>query len=164
MSISEKKILSFPSNTKHLPLIEPFLAEVLAPFEMDATRYHNTMIALTEAVNNAIIHGNKRDESKVVILTAFVEVPDADEPSTAAQDNHRSIQASSAASNATLTIILDDFGSGFNPEALPDPLAPENLLRSGGRGVFLMRSLMDSAEFTRTESGTRTTLRIRLQE
>jgi serine/threonine-protein kinase RsbW len=120
-------------------LVEPFLAEVLQNAAMDATRYHNTIIALTEAVNNAIVHGNKRDESKLVTLTAIVE-------------------------NGILTLLLEDKGGGFNPDVLPDPLAPENLLRDGGRGVFLMRSLMDSAEFTTIEGGTRVTLITRLRE
>jgi serine/threonine-protein kinase RsbW len=63
-----------------------------------------------------------------------------------------------------LLLTIDDFGSGFNPDTLPDPLAQENLLRDGGRGVFLMRSLCDFADFITTETGCRTTLRTRLRE
>jgi serine/threonine-protein kinase RsbW len=106
---------------------------------MDETRYHNAIIALTEGVNNAIVHGNKRDESKSVIITGQVA------------DN-------------ILILTIEDNGSGFNPDTLPDPLAPENLLRDGGRGVFLMRSLCDSAEFVNIGTGCRTTLTTRLWE
>jgi len=130
-------VLQIQSNTKNVRELEPFLAEVVKDVGMDATRYHNTIIALTEGVNNAIIHGNKRDESKMVTVTAAIE-------------------------DGVLVITLEDYGDGFNPDTLPDPLAPENLLKDGGRGVFLMRTLMDSAEFFRVEGGSRTVLRTRL--
>ncbi|MCS6808736.1 MAG: ATP-binding protein [Bacteroidota bacterium] len=133
------KTLILQSNTKNLRYIEPFLTELVAGVDIDETRYHNAIIALTEGVNNAIVHGNKRDESKSVTITGEVR-------------------------DGMILLTIDDFGEGFDPNALPDPLAPENLLRDGGRGVFLMRSLCDVAEFTTTETGCRTILRIRLKE
>jgi serine/threonine-protein kinase RsbW len=133
------KTLIVQSNTKNLRYIEPFLTEVVQEFGMNETRYHNAIIALTEGVNNAIVHGNKRDESKSVIITGQVA------------DN-------------ILILTIEDNGSGFNPDTLPDPLAPENLLRDGGRGVFLMRSLCDSAEFVNIDTGCRTILTTRLWE
>jgi serine/threonine-protein kinase RsbW len=136
---SRTHVLSFASSTSNMRLVEPFIGEVLRETVMDATRYHNMMIALTEAVNNAIVHGNRRDESKTVTLTATLD-------------------------DTRIKLVLDDAGSGFNPDGLPDPLAPENLLRDGGRGVFLMRSLMDSAEFTTHEYGSRVKLVTRLRD
>ena len=133
------KTLIVQSNTKNLRYVEPFLTEVVSSFGMDETRYHNAIIALTESVNNAITHGNKRDESKSVTITGQVE-------------------------DGVLTLTIDDMGGGFDPDVLPDPLAPENLLRDGGRGVFLMRTLCDHAEFTNTPTGCRTTLVVRLRE
>jgi serine/threonine-protein kinase RsbW len=133
------KTLILQSNTKNLRYVEPFLTEIIAGHEMDDARYHNAIIALTEGVNNAIVHGNKRDEAKSVTITGEVQ-------------------------SGLLMLTIDDNGSGFNPNTLPDPLAPENLLRDGGRGVFLMRSLCDFADFTNTESGCRTTLHVRLRE
>jgi serine/threonine-protein kinase RsbW len=133
------KTLIIQSNTKNLRYVEPFLAELVAGQGMDDMRYHNAIIALTEGVNNAIVHGNKRDEMKSVTITGEVR-------------------------QGELLLTIDDFGSGFNPDTLPDPLAQENLLRDGGRGVFLMRSLCDFADFTTTETGCRTTLRTRLRE
>lgn len=133
------KTLILQSNTKNLRYVEPFLTELVAGHQMDEARYHNAIIALTEGVNNAIVHGNKRDETKSVTITGEIQ-------------------------NAMLLLTIDDNGSGFNPDTLPDPLAPENLLRDGGRGVFLMRSLCDAADFINTETGCRTTLHIRLRE
>ncbi|TAE30401.1 MAG: ATP-binding protein [Candidatus Kapaibacterium sp.] len=137
------KTLILQSNTKNLRYVEPFLTEIVHGRNIDETRYHNVVIALTEGVNNAIVHGNKRDETKSVTITGEVigETPDE-----------------------TLVVTIEDSGGGFNPDTLPDPLAPENLLRDGGRGVFLMRSLCDVAEFDNTETGCRTTLKTRLQE
>jgi serine/threonine-protein kinase RsbW len=135
------KTLILQSNTKNLRYVEPFLTELVQGRNMDETRYHNVIIALTEGVNNAIVHGNKRDESKSVTITGEIAITNADE---------------------TLILTIEDNGAGFNPDTLPDPLAPENLLRDGGRGVFLMRSLCDSAEFVNTGTGCRTTLITRL--
>jgi serine/threonine-protein kinase RsbW len=141
------KTLILQSNTKNLRYVEPFLTELVAGRNMDETRYHNVIIALTEGVNNAIVHGNKRDESKSVTITGEISVAETD-----------------TTPHETLTLTIDDFGSGFNPDTLPDPLAPENLLRDGGRGVFLMRSLCDSAEFVNTATGCRTILITRLRD
>lgn len=132
------KTLILQSNTKNLRYVEPFLTELVKDHNMDETRYHNAIIALTEGVNNAIVHGNKRDETKSVTIMGEIL-------------------------NDSLSLIIEDNGEGFNPDALPDPLAPENLLRDGGRGVFLMRSLCDAAYFTTTETGCRITLHIRLR-
>lgn len=80
------------------------------------------LVAITEAVNNAIIHGNGLDPEKPVTI---------DVTATA----HRA------------TIIIRDAGQGFNPNNVPDPRLPENLMREGGRGVFLIRHLADDVEF-----------------
>lgn len=133
------QVLQIESSTKNLRLVEPFLHEFVQQIGMETTRYHNAVIALTEGVNNAIVHGNKRDESKIVTITAIIE-------------------------NEILILSIDDAGEGFNPDTLPDPLAPENILRDCGRGVFLMRSLMDSAEFFSIDGGSRTLLRTKLRD
>lgn len=138
------KTLILQSNTKNLRYVEPFLTELVQGRNMDEARYHNAIIALTEGVNNAIVHGNKRDESKSVTITGELINMDSE-------------------TDETLILTIEDNGVGFNPDTLPDPLAPENLLRDGGRGVFLMRSLCDFAEFTNTATGCRTTLITRLR-
>jgi len=82
-----------------------------------------------EAAANAVIHGNRYDPEKRV--TATFEISDS-----------------------ALTIKLADQGDGLDPDTIPDPLAPENLLRSSGRGVFLMRTFMDEVHFRRLAPGT----------
>jgi serine/threonine-protein kinase RsbW len=90
------------------------------------------MMAFHEAVTNAIIHGNKLDPSKVVDIKAWFE-------------EHQ------------LVLQVTDQGEGFNPDALPDPLDENNLLKSGGRGVFLIRQFSDEVSFN--DSGNIVTIR-----
>jgi serine/threonine-protein kinase RsbW len=86
-----------------------------------------------EAAVNAVLHGNKQDPDKRV--TAGFEVTDED-----------------------LKIQISDEGPGLDPATLPDPLAPENILKPSGRGVFLMRAIMDEVEFRRLAPGTEITM------
>ena len=91
-------------------------------FGLDPELYPNILISLTEAVNNAIQHGNRNDISKVVCVK-------------------------SEKMQEVLCCEISDEGSGFDPSALPDPTAPENIEKPGGRGVFLMRQLSDRVFF-----------------
>ncbi len=86
-------------------------------------------MAVREAAVNAVLHGNAYDPDKKVTL-AF-EQDDKD-----------------------LTIVVRDQGKGVDVDSIPDPLAPENLLKQSGRGIFLMRSLMDEVRISPSETGT----------
>ena len=85
-------------------------------------------MAVREAVTNAVLHGNRGDESKTV------EVGFADTPSA-------------------LVITVRDRGTGFDPAAVPDPTAEQNLLKSSGRGILFMRSFMDEVAWERHPGG-----------
>jgi serine/threonine-protein kinase RsbW len=102
----------------------------LVGFDDDTLHWIN--IALRESVANAMKHGNKGDESKRVAVE-FLAAP-AEHPSE-------------------LTIVVRDQGEGFDPEQVADPLAPENLLKSSGRGIFLIRSFMDEVSLHRAPGG-----------
>jgi serine/threonine-protein kinase RsbW len=82
-----------------------------------------------EAVINAILHGNKQDPAKQV-------------------------QVSFELNDESLRIEIADEGPGLDPDTVPDPLAPENILRSSGRGIFLMRAIMDEVHFHQLDPGT----------
>lgn len=125
---SQPYVLVLESNPKQVVKVETFLEKINKIIHLDETKYNKLLVATTEAVNNGIIHGNKRDASKNVTLTC--EIVDA-----------------------KLIVRIHDEGSGVDPATIPDPLAEENLLRENGRGVFLMRSLMDSVEFEHNETG-----------
>ncbi len=95
-------------------------------------RFHVTM-AVREAAVNAVLHGNEYDST-------------------------REIAVGLENTGKSLVFTIADEGRGFNPETLPDPLAPENLLRGTGRGIFLIRSLMDEVHFRQLHPGTELTL------
>ena len=95
---------------------------------LDDDALHWVSVAVRESVVNAIKHGNRHDESKRVMVE-FTPVP-ADRPEE-------------------LVIRVEDEGDGFDPEEVADPLAPENILKSSGRGIFLIRSFMDEVDVRR---------------
>jgi serine/threonine-protein kinase RsbW len=95
-------------------------------------RFHVTM-AVREAAVNAVLHGNDYDPDK-------------------------KISASFENNGKSLVITVADEGKGLDPDSIPDPLAPENLLRGTGRGIFLIRSLMDEVHFRQLHPGTELTL------
>ena len=92
--------------------------------------FRSVEMAVREAVTNAIVHGNQEDEAKAVEVTLNC-LEDA------------------------LQIEVKDQGEGFDPTSVPDPTDPENILKTSGRGIFLMRSFMDEAQWLmRPEGGT----------
>jgi len=99
---------------------------------LDEDARHWVGVAVRECVINAIKHGNQNDASKRV----FVE-----------------FTPGAALDLPELTISVRDQGHGFDPDSVADPLAPENLLKSSGRGIFLMRSFMDDVQLTRAPEG-----------
>jgi serine/threonine-protein kinase RsbW len=90
-------------------------------------------IAVREATINAILHGNQYDPAKRVTVS-FESTPES------------------------LTIAVRDEGPGLDPATIPDPLAPENFLKSSGRGIFLIRAFMDEVGFPGVPSGTEITM------
>jgi len=90
-------------------------------------------MAVREAAVNAVLHGNEYDPDK-------------------------KIDVSLENTGSDLVISISDEGNGLDPDHLPDPLAPENLLRGTGRGIFLIRSFMDEVHFRQLNPGTELTL------
>ncbi len=112
--------IQIPSISENIRIVESFIDNVKEKFNVDDDLYGNIMVAITESVNNAMKHGNKLDKTKNVILSAT-----CDENS----------------------LIIRVEGEGFDYDNLPDPTAPENLDKVGGRGVFLMKHLSDEVRF-----------------
>ncbi len=114
--------IQVPSITENIRMIESFIDNAKERFQLDDDIYGNIMIAVTEAVNNAIKHGNANDKSKNVFLSLSLD-------------------------ESMIRFVIRDEGSGFNYENLPDPTAPENIEKLGGRGIFLMKHLSDEVDF-----------------
>jgi serine/threonine-protein kinase RsbW len=117
------------SDPKEIAKVEPFLQKINKATRMDDGTFYRLLVAGTEAINNGILHGNKSDPSKSVFATCTVD-------------------------SRSLVLRVTDQGRGFKPEEVPDPLEEKNLLKTSGRGIFLMRSLMDKVAFKVTTEGT----------
>lgn len=114
--------IDIPSLPENIRIIESFIDNAKERFRLTDDLYGNIMVAVTESVTNAITHGNRNDKSKNVSLSIQME------------DN-------------TITFTIRDEGPGFDYSQLPDPTAPENLHKPGGRGIFLMKNLCDEVSF-----------------
>ena len=114
--------LRFDSKPENIAVVEKLIDKISADHGIVAEHYGNVLIAMTEGVNNAIVHGNKLDETK-------------------------SVSVSCAIDEKTLVFRITDEGPGFDFDNLPDPTAPENIEKPHGRGVFLMRHLADECAF-----------------
>ncbi len=128
-------------SSKHSAIrdVEQRLKSILDKLHLADSQEHNLLVAASEAVNNAMIHGNKNDPSKKVVID--VDFKDRD-----------------------VTLEIQDEGGGFNPTNLPDPLLPENLLKPSGRGIHIMKSLMDSVNFNFTPKGTKIILKLKVRK
>lgn len=120
MNISLK--LEIKSTYEELERVVDLLNDLQSALEFDDEFYARLMLTVSEAATNAVVHGNELDESKKTILTAVVE-------------------------DSMLIITTTDEGDGFVPEEVPNPLAEENLLKTSGRGVFLMQEYADGVEY-----------------
>jgi serine/threonine-protein kinase RsbW len=113
--------------------VEAEAAKLAADAGLDEDECFHVTMAAREAAVNAVLHGNEYDPAKRI---------------TASFEN----------TGAALVISIADQGKGLDLATLPDPLAPENLLRGSGRGVFLIRAFMDEVHFRQLHPGTELTL------
>jgi serine/threonine-protein kinase RsbW len=129
--------LEIESNPNNLITVEEFVNYFSKELNLDEEKLPGLLLAVTEAVTNAIIHANKCDETKKVTMNVQ-------------KDDHK------------LIITVKDEGKGFDPANVPDPTAPENLLKDSGRGLYLMKIYMDELKYNITPSGTETILILNL--
>ncbi len=120
--------LYVPSDRHSITMVEPFLRSIPELQVLGSGRFHDMHVAVTEAVNNGIIHAHLCNPDKRVHLDIAISAHE-------------------------VIVVVRDFGDGFDPECVPDPRLPENILREGGRGVFLIRNLADVVEFRYADPG-----------
>ena len=124
--------LEFPSHFDMLDFVQLLSDHIGQVGGLDEDSMHWVGVAVRESVINAIKHGNEEDDRKRVIVEFQFEP--ASEPTQ-------------------LVVRVVDQGSGFDPVEVADPLAPDNLLKSSGRGIFFMRSFMDDLSLQRAPEG-----------
>ena len=132
MAVPRSLRLEFTSAFEMLDLVQVVSDHIGRDVGLDDDAVHWVGVAIRESVINAIKHGNQNDSGKRV----FVD-----------------FEAAGGGAAAELKIRVRDQGTGFDPDALPDPLAPENLLKASGRGIFLIRSFMDDVSLQRAPEG-----------
>ncbi len=114
----EEKKFTLSSCPSQIQKLEQFIARLTCDCTLKKAKHPDILVSLTEAVNNAIIHGNNQDKSKLV--------------------NIHYKETSSA-----LTFFISDQGKGFDPREIKDPTKPEYIGECGGRGVYIMQALSD---------------------
>lgn len=119
-----EKNIRIESKLSNLAEVEKAIDEITRDAGINKENYGKILVSVLEAVNNAIIHGNKSDETKYVNISIVLK------------DN-------------VLEIAVEDQGKGFRPDEVPDPTNPENVERTNGRGVFLMKNLADEIQFNK---------------
>ena len=124
--------LEFTSAFEMLDFVQVVSEHMGRSIGLDEDARHWVGVAVRESVINAIKHGNRNDASKLVRVEFLTDVdPDS----------------------GSLTISVRDEGEGFEAEEVADPLAPENMLKSSGRGIFLIRNFMDDVTLRRPPEG-----------
>ncbi|MCB1052380.1 MAG: ATP-binding protein [Acidobacteria bacterium] len=124
--------LRFSTSLGILDIIKSLMGRICEQMEFDEDSSYWIWLATQEALNNAIKHGNKMDKNKFVHLVL-------------------------STLDDEFTISVQDEGEGFDQSSIPDPTAPENLLKTSGRGLFFMRNFMDRVEI-QINQGTKVTL------
>lgn len=124
--MSTKK-LTISSDPNNLIKVEKYLNKLKTEYNICDDRFPDILISITEAVNNAIIHGNKVDVNKKVNIRTRNE-------------------------DTTLYITVSDEGKGFCVEEIADPRCPENIAKCGGRGVMIMQELCDRLQYRKNGS------------
>lgn len=114
--------LTIASKIENLSLVEKVIDDISASYKISSDLYGNILIAIIEAVNNAILHGNKLDPQKNVHFSYLIK-------------------------NNDIIFTIRDEGNGFDYNKVPDPTIAENIEKPHGRGVFLMSKLSDNITF-----------------
>jgi serine/threonine-protein kinase RsbW len=117
------KKIRIESTIENLRVVENAIDEATTLIGISQDNYGKVLVSAMEAVNNAILHGNRSNPQKMV-----------------------DIEISSI--NDQLNITVTDEGSGFRPETVPDPTTPENIEALNGRGIYLMSHLADKIEYS----------------
>ncbi|MBN2595533.1 ATP-binding protein [Labilibaculum sp.] len=117
-----EKLLIFPSELENISRVEKLIDEISSSHNLSSEIYGKISVALIEAVNNAILHGNQLDVTKKVKIEYNID-------------------------DESISFIVWDEGKGFDFSNIPDPTLPENLEKTHGRGIFLMNHLADDIEF-----------------
>lgn len=135
MKEPKTKEMTLSSTYEEIERVNEIARDLQEWADLNEDQFDTVLLTLSEAVTNAILHGNKIDPSKKVQVKAHLD-------------------------DETLSISVKDEGEGFDPNDLPDPLQEENILNEGGRGVFIIEQFAEEVNFS--ENGTKITMTFNL--
>jgi serine/threonine-protein kinase RsbW len=133
--MAEKIVLKIPSEIKHLKRVSSRIMDELAAVKIDEHKLFDIKLCVEEAVRNSIVHGNHCDKGLTVIVSYWID-------------------------GNKLNIEVEDQGKGFDHLHSPDPTANENIMRNSGRGVYLIKRLMDEVKYNDVGNKVRMTKQI----
>ncbi len=128
-----------PSDPDFIPAIDEFILSKINSLNLEENTLNDLSLSVSEAIANAMVHGNKLDPNKDVIVSIII-------------------------SDDELVVSIKDEGEGFDPDSVPDPTMPENIMRDSGRGIHIMRSFIDKIEYNFSSEGTELKLIINLKK
>jgi serine/threonine-protein kinase RsbW len=128
---------SFPSDPDLLPEIEDWIMEIAQEAKLNEDKFNLLALSVAEASSNSIMHGNKGDKNIPVDIEVIFD-------------------------SEQIEITFSDRGSGFVVNEVPDPTAPENILKDNGRGIHIMKSFLDDLRYNFSDKGTDVTLVLKL--
>lgn len=126
-----------PSNPDLLPDIEEYVLSKISDLGLSEEKLDNLALSVGEAASNSIVHGNMCDESKKVKISIEID-------------------------EKMIIIKFKDQGQGFSPERVPDPTAPENILKDNGRGIHIMKTFLDRVDYNFYNDGTEVVLKLKI--
>ena len=129
--------INVKSDPSLIPGVNDFIFDILKPLSIGEEILSNLDLAISEALANAMVHGNKLDPKKVVKVSLNIFPK-------------------------KLVISIKDNGRGFDPTNVPDPTKPENILKDSGRGIHIMRSFIEEVVYNFSDHGTELVLSISL--
>jgi serine/threonine-protein kinase RsbW len=129
--------LEFRSAPENIKLVKQWVDKIAIEYQVCEALYPDILISLTEAVNNAIHHGNKGDQQKKIYLVCKIK-------------------------ENKLKFIIRDEGQGFDPDVIPDPTSRERIAQENGRGVMIMKTLASKVEFKKKGSKVEMTFKYKI--
>ncbi|MBN1408143.1 MAG: ATP-binding protein [Calditrichaceae bacterium] len=133
-----KYSITFKSTVEHLEQVESITSKIAHEVGFNESSSDDLSIVITELFNNAIHHGNKNDPNKSVNIDYRLKA-------------------------GHLIISVQDQGNGFMPDSIKNPLDPENLLAENGRGIYLVKMLMDDTQFDVSDQGCKITIKKKIR-
>jgi len=120
-----KILIKIPSEIRYIKEVWLRILTDLKPYNVDSDTLFDVRLCVEEALRNAVVHGNRSDNRLFVNVSYWIK-------------------------GADFNIEIENEGSGFDHRIIPDPTTDDNIMKSSGRGVYLLKNLMDSVEFNKT--------------